>query len=339
MSAILAHRATRRRHEKLRQAATSRSHSSLRSREESGRSTPESAVEALKAKSSANKLRKDSVHPDPLAPVQRESSPTRGPDAVDIMGTLHGRQESESSEASYKRLTAIQSPIEPLATVEDDWFSSSGVESSLPRKIRIKGAKAAKILGLAKEAANAQTGISGITLPAEPKPDVTSTLLTPASGNNKLAIKVHIPSSPFHLALPPPSPAPTSPLPTPPTGTQPVFTPLVRKASVGSAHSAASGSTPDKTSIASAARKPGAPSVAISTQTHSPSAERVASMSQPAQDRATMVQPTGERRESRMGSGKTSLGIEKLLKIRSTAAYSVGGDDDILDYYRESGEQ
>ncbi|KAK1086346.1 hypothetical protein LTR48_003679, partial [Friedmanniomyces endolithicus] len=291
------------------------------------------------AKSSASKLRKDSVHPDPLASVQRESSPTRGQDAVDIIGTLHGRQESESSEASYKRLTAIQSPIEPTGTAEDDGFSSSDVESSQPRKIRIKGAKAAKILGLGKETADAQPGSSGVTLPAEPKPDVTSDLLTRALGNNKMAIKVHIPSSPFHLALPPPSPAPTSPLPTPPSGTQPVFTPLVRKASVSSAYSVASGSTADKSSAVGDAPKTDAPSVTSSDQAHSPAAESVAPKSQPAQDRATTQQPAGVRRESRMGSRETSLGIEKLLKTRSTAAYSVGGDDDILDYYRESGKQ
>ncbi|KAK1059995.1 hypothetical protein LTR74_012216 [Friedmanniomyces endolithicus] len=298
MTAILAHRATKRRHEKLRQAVTSRSHSSLRSREESGRSTPESAVEVVKAKSSASKLRKDSVHPDPLAPVPQ-----------------------------------------PTATAEDDGFSSSDVESTLPRKIRIKGAKAAKILGLVKEAANTQLGSLGITLPAEPESDVTSTLLTPAFANKNMAIEVHIPSSPFHLALPPPSPAPTSPLPTPPTGTQPLFPPLVRKASVGSASSVASGSTTDKSSVASDAPKTDAPSMASSAPAHSPAAESVASTSQTAQNRAKTQHSTGGERLSHIGSGKVSLGVERLLNIRSSAGYSVVGDDDILDYYRESGEQ
>ncbi|KAK0871099.1 hypothetical protein LTS02_002028 [Friedmanniomyces endolithicus] len=329
MTAILAHRATKRRHEKLRQAVTSRSHSSLRSREESGRSTPESAVEVVKAKNSASKLRKDSVHPDPLAPV---------PHADNIMGALHGRQESESSEASYKRLTAIQSPIEPTATAEDDGFSSSDVESTLPRKIRIKGAKAAKILGLVKEAANTQLGSLGITLPAEPESDVTSTLLTPVFANKNMAIEVHIPSSPFHLALPPPSPAPTSPLPTPPTGTQPLFPPLVRKASVGSASSVASGSTTDKSSAASDNRNTDAPSVA-SVPAHSPAAESIMSTSQTTHDRGTMQQSTGGERLSRIRSGKMSLGVEKLLNTRSIGEYPGAVDDDILDYYHEGGEQ
>ncbi|KAK0923707.1 hypothetical protein LTR91_001432 [Friedmanniomyces endolithicus] len=328
MTAILAHRAAKRRHEKLRQATTTRSHSSLRSREESGRSTPESAVEVVKAKTSASKLRKDSVHPEPLAPV---------PHADNVFGTSHGRQESESSEASYKRLTAIQSPVESMPMAEDGGFSSSDVESSQPRKIRIKGAKAAKILGLVKEAADAQLGSSGITLPAEPEPDLTSPLLTRALGENNMAIKVHIPSSPFHLALPPPSPAPTSPLPTPPTGTQPLFPPLVRRVSVGSASSAASGSTTDKTSVTSDARKIDAPSVAGSTQATSPAAESVEPTSQPAQDGATMQQATREKRMSRVRSGNTSLGIERSLNARSTAEYPGVLDDDILDYYHEGG--
>ncbi|KAK0934789.1 hypothetical protein LTR29_013646 [Friedmanniomyces endolithicus] len=339
MTAILAHRAAKRRHEKLRQATTTRSHSSLRSREESGRSTPESAVEVVKAKTSASKLRKDSVHPEPLAPVPRESSQTRGLDADNVFGTSHGRQESESSEASYKRLTAIQSPVESMPMAEDDGFSSSDVESSQPRKIRIKGAKAAKILGLVKEAADAQLGSSGITLPAEPEPDLTSPLLTRALGENNMAIKVHIPSSPFHLALPPPSPAPTSPLPTPPTGTQPLFPPLVRRVSVGSASSAASGSTTDKTSVTSDARKIDAPSVAGSTQATSPAAESVEPTSQPAQDGATMQQATRGKRMSRVRSGNTSLGIERSLNARSTAEYPGVLDDDILDYYHEGGGQ
>ncbi|TKA36520.1 hypothetical protein B0A54_13522 [Friedmanniomyces endolithicus] len=339
MTAILAHRAAKRRHEKLRQATTTRSHSSLRSREESGRSTPESAVEVVKAKTSASKLRKDSVHPEPLAPVPRESSQTRGSDADNVFGASHGRQESESSEASYERLTAIQSPVESMPMAEDDGFSSSDVESSQPRKIRIKGAKAAKILGLVKEAADAQLGSSGITLPAEPEPDLTSPLLARALGNNHTAIKVHIPSSPFHLALPPPSPAPTSPLPTPPTGAQPLFPPLVRRLSVGSASSVASGSITDKTSVASDALKIEAPSVAGSALMHRPVVESLASASQPAQDGAMMQQSAGGRRVSRIGSGKTSPGTEKLLNTRSIGKVPRIIDDDILDYYHEGGEQ
>ncbi|TKA72486.1 hypothetical protein B0A55_06696 [Friedmanniomyces simplex] len=342
MTAIIAQQAAKRRHEKLKQAAITRSHSSLRSGAESGRSTPEPTSEAVKAKTSASKLRKDSVHPDPLVLIPNEASQAHDAGAVGCSGNSHNRQESESSEASYKRLTAIQSPLERFVNAKGDEISSSDVEAAPPKKIRIKGAKAAKILGLMTEVVGARPGSPGITLPDRPEPDLTTTMLAPSPCGNNLAIEVHIPLSPFHMVLPPPSPAPTSPLPTPPSGTSPLRpAPLSRKASVESASDASgTSSTTKMTSDAPAdSQRTDAPRVASSVGAHdaaadSPTTESpscTASVADSAADGTEAHAPHEEKEEEPMGLKSARRGLLQTIQVFV--------DDEILDYYHNGGKK
>ncbi|KAK3620072.1 hypothetical protein LTR22_025750, partial [Elasticomyces elasticus] len=317
MAAIITQQASRRRHEKLKQATVARSHSSLRSAE-SSRSTPEVAVELVSAKTSANKVRKDSVQPDlsALALQGHTGSLTTG---------------KERSQSSDKHPTAKRPSTGIAGAIEYDDFSSSDVEAVLPRKIRIKGAKAAKLLGLIAD--EVQPGSPGITLPTHGERELTPKMLAPSYANSP-AIEVHIPSSPFHLSLPPPSPAPTSPLPTPPAGTPPLSAPLSRKGSFESAPSVADSTTSVTNTVTMDVLEGNAFRQAINNKVsdevlaESPStgdAARRGSAAGSALSTATHE----EREEEPMGLKSARRGLLQTIQVFV--------DDEILDYYHNGG--
>ncbi|KAK3069810.1 hypothetical protein LTR53_011570 [Teratosphaeriaceae sp. CCFEE 6253] len=191
MHAIIAQQGTRRRHSKLRQAASARSNSSLRT-PASGRSTPELAIDIVRTVTSASKLRKDS------ATICSDTSPDR---SVHHDPTVVRREALPSRDKGSPELSA---------NVEPDGIESSDAEAAQPRRIRIKGAKAAKLLGLMREVSEGHAGSPGITLP-----ELNSHGLAPPGGitrERSPAIEVHIPCSPFKMALEPPrSPLPAIP--------------------------------------------------------------------------------------------------------------------------------
>ncbi|KAK4547876.1 hypothetical protein LTR36_010595 [Oleoguttula mirabilis] len=222
---VLAQRDAKHTLDKVRRSTAmhARSANSLRSTE-SGRSTPEPQVGAEGARPqqqrSASKLRKDSARED----------------ETDVLAEAkRARKNSTGSESAAnnnnKRNTMIRSPAPPpppppqsllLQTAEpEDYYPSTDAEAEEPKKIRIKGAKAAKILGLMREAVEIhRPGSPSITLPDDML-DRTVTV-TPAfvgGGGGPALLEVHIPisTSPLMRILPPPSsPAPTMPLPAPP---------------------------------------------------------------------------------------------------------------------------
>ncbi|KAK5678966.1 hypothetical protein LTS10_008621 [Elasticomyces elasticus] len=319
MAAIITQQASRRRHEKLKQATVARSHSSLRSAE-SSRSTPEVAVELVSAKTSANKARKDSVQPDLSALALQGHT-----------GNLNVATGQERSQSSDKHPTAKRPSTGKAGAIEYDDFSSSDVEAVLPRKIRIKGAKAAKLLGLIAD--EVQPGSPGITLPAHGERELTPKMLAPSYANSP-AIEVHIPSSPFHLSLPPPSPAPTSPLPTPPAGTPPLSAPLSRKGSMESAPSVADSTTSVTNTVTMDVPEGNAFRQAINNKVsnevlvESPSigdAARRGSAAGSALSTATQ----DEREEEPMGLKSARRGLLQTIQVFV--------DDEILDYYHNGG--
>ncbi|KAK3643634.1 hypothetical protein LTR56_010144 [Elasticomyces elasticus] len=319
MAAIITQQASRRRHEKLKQATVARSHSSLRSAE-SSRSTPEVAVELVSAKTSANKLRKDSVQPDLSALALQGHT-----------GNLNLTTGQERSQSSDKHPTAKRSSTGKAGAIEYDDFSSSDVEAVLPRKIRIKGAKAAKLLGLIAD--EVQPGSPGITLPAHGERELTPKMLAPSYANSP-AIEVHIPSSPFHLSLPPPSPAPTSPLPTPPAGTPPLSAPLSRKGSIESAPSVADSIASVTNTVTMDVLEGNAFRQAINNKVcdeilaESPSTGDVARRGS-AVGSALSTATEEEREEEPMGLKSARRGLLQTIQVFV--------DDEILDYYHNGG--
>lgn len=142
---------------------------------------------------------------------------------------------SSTTSESGKRTTVIRDPPSPVLASLQPTLSNAANDSEVyvtpsdgadsdtiePRKIRIKGAKAAKILGLMREAAHLPPRSHNITLPDELDLNGRNLTTPPPSGGP--SIEVHIPSSRLSV-LPvfgPPSPAPSGPLPSPPHGPLP----------------------------------------------------------------------------------------------------------------------
>lgn len=112
------------------------------------------------------------------------------------------------------------SPVSPLSDPESE-DNEDVEEQPKVKKIRIKGAKAVKILGLA-QAADDRSGGPSITLPdgAGGHTVVPVAGLSTATNAKKLLppIEVHISTSPLlSQYVPPPSPEPNKPLPSPPS--------------------------------------------------------------------------------------------------------------------------
>jgi len=198
--------------DKINKPAPIRSSSRLRS----GRSTPDLVTDGVAGKQrSASKLRKDSTQADEPAIVERATRQ----DSVSSESDKGAAITDASSNELDKRATMIHSPpvsLPPhtgLAAEPEPYYPSDGGDSDVqPKKIRVKGAKAAKILGLMKEAGADihRPGSPSITLPDDmegrSKPSLSAARL----------IEVHIPTSRLSL-YPPPSPAPAMSLPSPPS--------------------------------------------------------------------------------------------------------------------------
>jgi len=146
--------------------------------------TPSSGTRA-KSNSSPSKLRKDSAHPEDISP--KFDTPRKD---SDVIGSLPEDRE--------KRNTVIKASPEPTitgcTTAEPEELYNTDVEEQMPKKIRIKGAKAAQILGLMKEAADGRPSSPGITLPDD--------LPANSSRRGGPAIEVHIPTAPLR-SMPP----------------------------------------------------------------------------------------------------------------------------------------
>ncbi|TKA32898.1 hypothetical protein B0A50_01124 [Salinomyces thailandicus] len=166
-----------------------------------GRSSPGPGVEGVKAQHPSSKLRKDSAHPQDLYETTRAKTSTE-------------RECSSSSVSTDKRTTIIRTPPSPISVFVEPPPATATSDSSAShltldetdsdtlahsRKIRIKGAKAAQILGLLCEVASAQQEppppleSPTITLPDElDRGRKTSTPLQHSVGPS---IEVQIPSS------------------------------------------------------------------------------------------------------------------------------------------------
>lgn len=180
MAAIVAEHAAKQRPEKSKKTVSNYTQPESSTRSGAAVGPAPSTSTRAKDNTSPSKLRKDSAHLDDSSlkfdPPRKDS---------DVMGRLPEDQE--------KRNTVIKaSPPEPTitgcTTTEPQEFYNTDVDEEIPRKIRIKGAKAAKILGLMKEAADGRPGSPGITLPDE--------LPSNSSRRRGPAIEVHIPVAP-----------------------------------------------------------------------------------------------------------------------------------------------
>lgn len=187
-----------------------RSASSLRS---DGRSTPDEACRGLP--NIASKLRKNSAREDEAAAL-----------------VAHARDSSTGSEsaaaaaaATTKRNTMILSPLEDLPVekqADDD--EEELVEPVASNRLRIKGAKAAKILGLIQDADDTSSTLgspTGITLPDDmpQQHSRTASRATTACSPAVCAggvpmLEVYIPPmSPLHYIFPPTAALPAPPAP------------------------------------------------------------------------------------------------------------------------------
>lgn len=191
MTNIIAQKDAQHKVDKANKPNSTRSTDSLRP-SESGRSTLEQAAAVVKTQESKSKLRKDSARTDEMSKHAESGS----------------WEESAGTESDTPN-TIIRLP-QPPWTDEPENMSGTDAEDHPPKKIRVKGAKAAKILGLMTQAVDGRPGSPDITLPDEPERKRTLPLT-----HGGPTLEVYIPTSPFKL-LPPRSPAPTTPLPTPP---------------------------------------------------------------------------------------------------------------------------
>lgn len=233
---------------------------------ESGRSTPE--VEPKTLTPALFKLGK-------LSPFVAPSLSSTGttPDMAKEVSTVpplekrNGKDEAETE----KRVTAIRDTHEkeekkkPVNTPEAPMSPVSAIssldEESKPLRIRVKGAKAAKLLGLVAQATNGKPGSPDITLPDQPS-------LEPTGSSDQHAVDVKIQSKFSDDRGAKASPTKTSPTKPPPTKTPPITNQLAavpKRKPVASPRQGTNDSVSSATTGGSAADEPEA-----KTPPHSP---------------------------------------------------------------------
>ncbi|KAI7327688.1 hypothetical protein KC315_g6974 [Hortaea werneckii] len=313
----------------------------VRSAFRSGSPNPEQSDEKPKAfRRTLSKLKKDVSHP--------QDTTKRDPPALSPAKQQEGLGISHDSQKGPNTIRRA-SPSLRAQTFLDDAGDDSDIcltaedEESHSKRIRIKGAKAAKILGLMREAAEVEVpGEQRITLPDELN---SARRLTPSP-----SIEVQIPSSRLSV-LPafcvPPRPAPSGPLPpTPPsrkdspvqakpeqmvspalTIPSPASTQTARPASpsVASARSASPQSFHDAHSRKGSSAEASIPE---EPQPDTPSDD------QPMKAAATEkplppISPTQDEDELPMGLKSARRGQMQTIQVFF--------DDEILDYYHSTG--
>ncbi|KAI7279984.1 hypothetical protein KC345_g5023 [Hortaea werneckii] len=184
----------------------------VRSAFRSGSTNQEQSDEKLKAfKRTLSKLKKDVSHSQDTS--KREPPASSPPKQQERLGTSHESQQGPNMIRRASTTLRAQTFLDDAGDDSDICLTAEDDESQ-SKRIRIKGAKAAKILGLMREAAELEVpGEQQITLPDEMN---SARRLTPSP-----SIEVQIPSSRLSV-LPafcvPPRPAPSGPLPpTPPS--------------------------------------------------------------------------------------------------------------------------
>ncbi|KAI6817219.1 hypothetical protein KC340_g15560 [Hortaea werneckii] len=184
----------------------------VRSAFRSGSPNQEQSDEKPKAfRRTLSKLKKDVSH---LQDATKREPPTSSPAKQhESLGTSHDSQKGPNTIRHASTTLRAQTFLDDAGDDSDICLTAEDDESQ-SKRIRIKGAKAAKILGLMREAAEVEVpGEQRITLPDEMN---SARRLTPSP-----SIEVQIPSS--RLSVLPaycvaPRPAPSGPLPpTPPS--------------------------------------------------------------------------------------------------------------------------
>ena len=135
---------------------------------DSGRTTPEMSKES---KSPTPELATSAKFPPISAPAESNSGAKPEVPTDAIASPNQDNQERKDKSESEKRITVVRaSPSRETVADTDDNSPPVSPISSLedkPKRIRIKGVKAAKILGLVAQSANGTQGNKGITLPDE----------------------------------------------------------------------------------------------------------------------------------------------------------------------------
>jgi hypothetical protein len=245
----------------------------------------------------------------------RKMSPVPSPKRADSEPVPVWIQEEETGRKE-KRNTVIRASAPILTengtqTAEPEQMSSAAEDTDgEPKKIRIKGAKAAKILGLMKEAAEARSGSPlGITSPD----DIVQRTLQTASFSQQPIIEVKIPTS--TLKVLPPLPAPSSPLPpTPPE------VPSKRKDTIDSTHSASTVDTEGALGSESHSR---------ATSSSAASSATVDEIETPKDEE---MDPHMVRSEAKRARTKTMQSVQTIQVYADEDLL----DDQILNYYQQN---